>query len=596
MLKALRYFDVIPPIRCLASTLGDDLPDVLSAGDAQLLKSACSLSDAYVRALLSAFPDQDSIDRLRAASILSAIGASTPTITQALAMPHVLSLLRDEPFETMRVLGGSLDEAMALAGSLKKSNDVRALGFISWKLTDYSRQGHTLIHRNMVESRIPQTIVERLVAQGKIMRRGDYIQGGHEHALEVTIAQEIKRRVNTSSVFAWNTEVALTKMHLTPTQKTAVDMVCSSLFSVITGLPGSGKTHVARALQKCIPHSLLIAPTGRAVSENYHARCPVQELTTIPEDTKLLFIDDSSMLSTALLHKALVLAPESCHVVLLGDINQLLPIDPGFPLRDILKSGVCPVTSFDVAHRQVFDASCILEGTLPDDICLIETTDENATVAEVVRCFKYEGGTVLHPLRSGRDRINTACQYLVHGQMRGTMKQTSGIAEGRVVHLEMSDDDITCVASAELMPTIFLHIGDVPYMVEPLPPLIGDTIISAHQGLDVCIGDMGTLTGIHGELVSFQKFGADSVCDSLIPKASFDKAYALTVHKAQGSEFLTVVLPALHSYDWTRRLLYTAATRARINLSLVGPRAFWEAALTRVDPERLTGLAIELLS
>lgn len=595
MFKALRYFDVIPPIRCLASTLGDDLPDALSSRNAEFLQSSL-LSDVYVRALLSAFPDQDSVDRLRAAAILSEIGASTPTIKRALAMPRVLGLLRETPFDAMRMLGGSLDEAMALAGSLKVSNDERALGFIMWKLADYSRQGHTLVHRRVVESRVPAKIVDRLSAQGKIVRRGEYVQGRNDYTIETSIAREIKRRVN-STVLAWNLEVAVAKMHLTPTQKTAVDMVCSSLFSVISGLPGSGKTHVAQFLQKCIPQSVIVAPTGRALCENYYSRCPLQELTSIPEDTALLLIDDSSMLSMDLLAKALHLAPKSCRVVLIGDINQLLPIDKGFPFRDILNSKACPVTTFDQAYRQVPDISWILDGRLPpdDETLVVETSDENATVAEVARCFKYEGGMVLVPTRNGRDRINTACQYLVHMSMDGTMKQTSGIGEGRRVHMEMTAGDVTCVVTADLMPTIFMHIGNAHYMVEPMT-LVGDAVISAHQGEDVCIGDMGVVSDIAGDMVSFKKFGADSPCASMIPKTLTEKAYALTVHKAQGSEFLTVVLPALQCNEWTRRLLYTAATRASFKLSLVGPRVFWEAALARVDPDRLTGLAFDLLS
>ncbi len=394
---------------------------------------------------------------------------------------------------------------------------------------------------------------------------------------------QVFKTVNWEQAFAWLDRT--TEIQLTDQQKSAVKMALTEKVSILTGGPGTGKStitaSVIRLLQTKGGSVLLCAPTGRAAKRLNEATG--QEAKTIhrlleykpaqstpfvrdqsnPLDADLIIVDETSMVDILLMNHLLNAIDAGCHLLLVGDVDQLPSVGPGSVLRDLIDSGVIPVTTLDTIFRQAEDSFIIVNahrinnGEMPffdrnaKDFFLFPESDAEKAAEWVVDLvsnripskfgFKsMEDIQVLTPMHRGASGVTELNQRL-QASLNPPAPHKSEYHHGARILREQ------------------------------------DRVMQIRNDYDRLVfnGDMGTISeidlenqtlkvSIDGREINYEFSQVDELVHS----------YAASIHKAQGSEFPVVVIPLLteHYRLLQRNLLYTAVTRARNVVVLVGSR------------------------
>jgi exodeoxyribonuclease V alpha subunit len=374
---------------------------------------------------------------------------------------------------------------------------------------------------------------------------------------------------------------------LTDEQGTAIRTAISHPVSVLTGGPGTGKTTALKALIAIIEAAnksyALASPTGRAAKRlseatgrsastihrllGFSPKAGFKHNPENPLKIDLLVIDEASMLDLILANQLLKALQPGCHLLLVGDVDQLPSVGAGDVLRDVIASGIAPVTRLSFIFRQesgsqiITNAHRINQGQMPvfkgmdeianNDFFLFpaESAEEAASwVQDVVsnripNQFGFDPLgqiQVLAPMYRGPAGVNALNERLQAALNPPSLKKMEKLLFGKTFRL-------------------------------------GDKVMQTQNDYDkdVFNGDIGRMHAINpmahtmeidfdGRRVSYDWTDADQLV----------LAYTVSVHKAQGSEFPVVVLPLLtaHYMMLQRNLLYTAITRARQLCVLVGNR------------------------
>lgn len=623
-----------PVVRAAAWELRLELPDVLKARDVRRLGF---LKKDYATALLRAFPSADAADRLRAGVCLLLAGLPPRLVGPAVKLwgRDAAARVDREPYGAVHELGGTLDDADAVVKDLSG----RVLGAARWALLQAAKNGDTAVHTTRVVAdavrrygAAPQEAQQALadaVLGGKLRLLGppdatECVAEPEAYKLEADIAALAVERARRTTV-----EVPVpTDDFLTPDQKRAVQVVGSAALSILTGGPGTGKTTVVRALVDALGEArcMLTAPTGRAArnvgGNTVHSasggrllrRRPLQETTRadVPDDLKLLVVDEASMLTAELMMSVLSLAPHGCHVVLVGDADQLPPVGPGNVLVDLLHSGKVPVARLTHNHRSV-TAVQRLAAAVMDPASQIPTdfaggfVDDPDPLAFAARVCGDTGAQVLVPRNATRDTYNRAVQmalrevplvYSANGlHPRGVRVR---VRDGQAVVRFESDGSGEPKGSEAVMDIETAVRRTKPFSGGAEVLLPGDLVMALKNQnkkrlpegrVSACNGDIGVYAGgnaLTGLLVQFK--GGEAA----FPRAEgwLTLAYAATVHKFQGSECESVVLPLAGLADsWDRQLLYTAITRAKSTVYVLGTADDVGRVRARARPRRLTVLS-----
>ncbi len=352
---------------------------------------------------------------------------------------------------------------------------------------------------------------------------------------------------------------------------------------VITGGPGTGKTTIINAVLKTYSRlntrALLAAPTGRAAKRMQAATgYPAMTIHRLlefsfkaggfqknrdnPLACNLLIIDEASMLDTVLARHLFEAIPAEAVIILVGDVNQLPSVGPGNVLNDIIGSGVVPVVKLSEIFRQarssriVVNAHRVNHGEMPEynpkgslsDFYFIEQSDPQLVLDTILELVEsripshfnvdpFNDIQVLTPMHKGvvgAGNLNRELQKKLNPGAAGVTK------------------------------------GDLKYC-------LNDKVMQIRNNYDkdVFNGDIGTITHIDESDDTLRiSFDEREVAYGFAELDEIVLAYAVSVHKAQGSEYPVVVMPVLtqHYILLQRNLIYTAITRARRLVVLVGTR------------------------
>ena len=408
--------------------------------------------------------------------------------------------------------------------------------------------------------------------------------------------------VQADAAVRWFAQVS--GMELADQQRDAIVRGLRERVSVITGGPGVGKTTIVRALvqilgQKNLKLSLA-APTGRAAkrleeSTGHHASTlhRLLEFTpgagrfardrSNPLEGDMLVVDEASMLDIQLAHSLLQAVPPTMSLVLVGDQNQLPSVGPGNVLADILASGRVTSTALTRIFRQQNDSDIVrvahgmLTGELPS------SGDEDGDFFFVEADNSRRARALLRELIGSRIPKRFGLDPLRDVQVLCPMYR--GDVGADALNRDLQD---------------LLNPGQIEVERSGKRYRVGDKVMQIRNDYDreVWNGDVGVLTYIDTNAAKVyvrfpereHQYGFEELGD-LIP------AYAISVHRSQGSEYPAVIMPVTtdHFMMLRRSLLYTAITRGKQLVVLVGSqRALEMATRNNDDGQRWSGLCERL--
>lgn len=523
-------------------------------------------------------------------------------------------IAREEPYTLAREIDGigfKTADMIALNIGVSNESAERLEAGIMHVFREMEAEGHTCVPFGSLRARASELLsvdgescsnsINSLISRGDIKFVGEgLLQSDSLDFCERRIVSNLGRLrgapsllppIKSDAAVEWAKNRA--GFDFAPEQSEAITCALKSKVSVITGGPGTGKTAILRALcdilraKKCPP--VLAAPTGRA-AQRMSESCGIDAKTVHrllgydngkflhgegkPIDAKFLIIDEASMLDTRLASAVCAAVPDGAHLLLVGDADQLPSVGAGNVLRDIISSSKFPVVRLTKIFRQadrseiVFAAHALLGGTAstaafePRPIGGIDyARDLNFVLAEdpeecVRTCVKLVSKLI--PERCGADPFNDI-------QLLAPMhKGVAGIGNLNMRLKEALNPNAEALRYAG---TSFA---------------VGDKIMQTRNNyeLDIFNGDMGRVIGMSPDssalLAEFDRrrvsIPRGELCD-------FQMAYAVSVHKSQGSEFPIVVLPLLrqHFVMLQRNLLYTGLTRGRKKVFIVGDPSAWSA-------------------
>ncbi len=454
-----------------------------------------------------------------------------------------------------------------------------------------------------------------LVQREEVIIEDGCVFSARMHRMEVALAHQVKRLGQAQRRRVPHIQNAPIQLDLAPGQRAALAQVEAAPFCILTGGPGTGKTTIIRALVGAYLRAglqvRLVAPTGRAAKRlseaTHHSASTVHRLLELrpgeaPALSKseitadLLVCDEASMLDVGLALALLRAVGSGTTVVLVGDVDQLPSVGPGRVLADLIDADRLPVTRLTQIFRQaegssiVENAHRILAGQMPNsvdrsavpgDFYFIEATDPMQVRDVVVRLLRER-----IPQRFGFDPL--ADIQVLTPMHRG----------------EVGTEELNRVLQVALLP----ELGNAEAAGRLLNSrgrrfVVGDKVMQVRNDYEreVWNGDVGRVVAIDLEegslLVRY-----DDEREVLYDEDGLEQlelAYAVSVHKSQGSEYKAVVVPLLlQHYPLLRRnLLYTAVTRGKKLVVLVGdPRALRRAVQETGDLTRYTRLAFRLKS
>ena len=426
------------------------------------------------------------------------------------------------------------------------------------------------------------------------------------YALKKLMSAPLKRRkIDASKAVEW--VQAKLSLSLASNQVEAVRCAVDNKVMVITGGPGTGKTTIINSILKIFGRLgidiLLAAPTGRAAKRitetTGHEAKTIHRLLEFspkkggfqknedqPLRCDLLILDEASMIDTVLMHNLLKAVPIHATLILVGDVNQLPSVGPGNVLKDIISSGAVPVVSLTEIFRQAKDSSIIVNAHLinQDVIPALDTTRGSASDFYFIQKEESEEALpVILELLNGRIKRAFGFDPLDDVQVLTPMNR--GTVGARNLNIKLQkilnprEDGITR--------------GGRNFR-------INDKVMQIRNNYDkeVYNGDIGRIIKIDTEDQEVTVvFDGRRVAYDYSDLEELILAYAVSVHKSQGSEYPCVVIPLLtqHYVMLQRNLIYTAITRGKKLVILVGSkRAFAIAVKNDKTQKRYTHLKVRL--
>lgn len=464
--------------------------------------------------------------------------------------------------------------------------------------------------------------IDALVEENKIIIEDNRYYLHVSYFTEIRLANKIKS-INHETDESYDTSYIETlidmieiqkNIHYTDIQKTAILESMTHKFTVITGGPGTGKTTIIDGLLdvyrnyynldfddvNIYSHLALLAPTGRAAKRmtelldmkastihrhlgyNYDGLFAYDESYPLPQ--KLIIVDESSMLDIFLAYKLLQAVKDDAKVIFVGDVDQLPSVGPGQVLSDMITSNQIKTVRLDEIHRQAKDSN-IVELAFKVNHQIVDMED----LKSFNDLYLYKA----HP---------NQIHHLLINQIQGALDKGYDMVDDIQILAPMYKGELGIDRLNEVLQEAFNPNKDIAVKYGEKTYYIGDKVIQLVNDPERSImnGDIGRIEDIFlnasNEQIIKVRFDDNMV---LYDKGDLDElnlAYAMSIHKAQGSEYKIVMMPMVKHYMHMlkKELIYTAITRAKQYLIILGDMPLLVYASTHLVNKRQTTLALRL--
>lgn len=554
-------------------------------------------------------------------------------------------IIQENPYrmaEDVTGVGFKIADEIAHRVGIHLDSDFRIRSGIMYVLQQASLEGHTYLPEELLTRRacellgvdasgVEKHYMDMAIDRKLILKQSEaevQIYASTFYYMELNVAVML-RELNVKYDFS-ETAVEqrirkieqLSELELDEMQRTAVKEAVRSGLLVITGGPGTGKTTTINTIIQYFESEgmdiALAAPTGRAAKRmsettGYEAKT-IHRLLELsggmdehagferneqnPLETDVIIIDEMSMVDITLMHNLLKAVVAGTRLILVGDVNQLPSVGPGCVLKDIIDSHACNVVRLNRIFRQASESDIIVNAhkinrgepvsldNKSRDFFFLKRYDANVIISICIQLIrqklpKYVNASpfdiqVLTPMRKGLlgvERLNTILQQYLNPP------------DGKKAEREHGQ-------------TIF-RVGDKVMQIknnyQAEWEIRSRYNIPIEKGLGVFNGDMGIVREINSfsETLTVEYEERRMVEYSFKELDQLDLAYAITIHKSQGSEYPAVIIPLLTGPRMlmNRNLLYTAVTRARKCVTLVGDeKAFYNMEANVNEQKRYSGL------
>lgn len=530
---------------------------------------------------------------------------------------ETLDIVKNHPYKLCEIdgIGFKTADKIAMSMSFDKLSPERVDEGILYTLTNAEGYGHLCIAKEdfikacsktletpQLTDRMIATRANRLISEGRMQTYENFVYRERTAMAEKQLADLIKYQLRHQGSYTYgdleaelDREELKLNIRLAPEQRLAIKTALTSGISIITGGSGTGKTMLQKALigiyRRYHPMSEIVccAPTGRAArrmeqSTGHPASTVHKALGLLADedgeysesetlDADLILVDEVSMLDIYLARNLFSSVRTSAQLVLIGDADQLPSVGPGAVLSEMIASKVVPVVRLDKVYRQA-------------------TGSQIATIAKLIRHgnLNLEDGDDFHFINSAS--ISKSARKMVDLYLEETAKY--GIDNVALLSPFRQKTD-TCVNALNELLREKINPPD-----ESKPEVIrgmrkfrcGDKVMQNKNYEDVSNGDLGYITGIvccGDETTITVDFGDERVKEyDSSDLDMLDLGYACTVHKSQGGEFKSVVfnLQSAHYIMLSRPLVYTAVTRGKENVTIVGERRALCMAIKKTDTEK----------
>lgn len=554
-------------------------------------------------------------------------------------------IIQENPYrmaEDVTGVGFKIADEIAYRVGIHLDSDFRIRSGIMYVLQQASLEGHTYLPEELLTRRacellgvdasgVEKHYMDMAIDRKLILKQSEaevQIYASTFYYMELNVAVML-RELNVKYDFS-ETAVEqrirkieqLSELELDEMQRTAVKEAVRSGLLVITGGPGTGKTTTINTIIQYFESEgmdiALAAPTGRAAKRmsettGYEAKT-IHRLLELsggmdehagferneqnPLETDVIIIDEMSMVDITLMHNLLKAVVAGTRLILVGDVNQLPSVGPGCVLKDIIDSHACNVVRLNRIFRQASESDIIVNAhkinrgepvsldNKSRDFFFLKRYDANVIISICIQLIrqklpKYVNASpfdiqVLTPMRKGLlgvERLNTILQQYLNPP------------DGKKAEREHGQ-------------TIF-RVGDKVMQIknnyQAEWEIRSRYNIPIEKGLGVFNGDMGIVREINSfsETLTVEYEERRMVEYPFKELDQLDLAYAITIHKSQGSEYPAVIIPLLTGPRMlmNRNLLYTAVTRARKCVTLVGDeKAFYNMEANVNEQKRYSGL------